>query len=127
MSPVEWGKGDTMTITQAIRAIRRAAKHSPDLLKGYAYNKRKPIAGHCYIASEALHHLFPHLKPHVMRVAGGTHWFLVDEKGLVVDPTSDQFTKPINYTRGKGCGFLTKKPSKRTAILLERAGLKKTT
>ena len=79
--------------------------------------------GHCYIASEALYHLWGKergYKPQVMRLDnGGTHWFL--KKGChIVDPTEKQFDKPVDYSKGRGTGFLTKEPSKRCKILMSK-------
>lgn len=53
---------------------------------------------------------------------GQTHWFLRHRaSGMVVDPTADQFSIPVDYQSGRGCGFLTAAPSRRAAILMERA------
>jgi hypothetical protein len=48
-----------------------------------------------------------------------THWFLSDGK-TVIDPTKKQFRRPIKYDGAIGCGFLTKKPSKRGKLLIAR-------
>jgi len=82
--------------------------------------------GHCYIATEAAYHLIGKklgYRPMVMRVEGGkyTHWFLQNENGNVMDPTIDQYLgKTPKYSNAKGCGFLTKKPSKRAQILIDK-------
>ena len=39
----------------------------------------------------------------------------------ILDPTKEQFSTPVDYSSGKGKGFLTKKPSKRAATLIKRA------
>lgn len=81
--------------------------------------------GHCYIASEAAYHLFGkfhNYKPYVMRIKKNTqtHWFLKDDKGNILDVTSKQFKTKINYDNAKCCGFLTKEPSKRAKIIIQR-------
>lgn len=94
------------------------------LLK-YRGNPNK-LAGHCYIASEALYHLTNKtLKPHFIKHEGQSHWFLKDQNNKIIDLTAAQFKTPIPYTKAIGKGFLTKKPSKRTQILLKRINHKK--
>lgn len=97
--------------------------------------------GKCYVAAEALYHALggkaAGLKPCVMRLPGGfnlrdgaslyraTHWYLLDTSRhpyLVLDPTVAQFVEAPEYFPARGCGFLTKRPSKRALILLDRAG-----
>lgn len=82
------------------------------------------MAGHCYVASEALYHLLggkdAGLTPMVLKTSHGTHWFLRTSTGQIIDPTSDQFLKKPSYELGRPCGFLTKQPCKRTQIVLNR-------
>lgn len=86
----------------------------------FRYNSNK-LVGHCYVASEALFHLTgKRLKPMYIRHCGKSHWFLKDKNGRVIDITAAQFKRPIPYDKAKGKGFLTKKPSKRTRILIKR-------
>ena len=77
-------------------------------------------AGHCYVASEALFHLLPGMKPQFIRHGGQPHWFLLDPEGNVVDATASQFGTPVPYENAKGKGFLTKEPSRRARTLMER-------
>lgn len=86
--------------------------------------ERLQVTGHCYIVTEAIYHLWGRengYTPHVMRCDDGdTHWFL-KQGDSIVDLTLEQFEGEIpDYTRARPCGFLTKLPSKRTEILLER-------
>lgn len=84
-----------------------------------------PLTGHCYVASETLYHATGRtLRPQVVRHEGGTHWYLRAQDGTVVDLTAEQFSTPVPYHRGRGCGFLTRRPSQRSQVLLTR--LKKT-
>jgi hypothetical protein len=63
-------------------------------------------------------------KPMVMHHEGGTHWFLKRDahnslaSDWIIDPTVSQFKTKPDYTRARGCGFLTKKPSKRAKKLM---------
>lgn len=80
--------------------------------------------GHCYVASEAYYHIVGRedgFQPYQMKVDGVSHWWLqrFDE---VIDITSDQFDHRVNYWHESArCrGFLTKEPSKRAQILIDR-------
>ena len=88
------------------------------------------MAGHCYVASEALYHLLggkaAGLKPMtikmgpVMRIGLFTHWYLVTNYGSILDPTGDQFASPAPYHLGKGRGFLPRHPSARAQAVIDR-------
>lgn len=82
--------------------------------------------GNCYVTCEALFHLLggkkAHLVPHTVRHEGAVHWYLV-RKGtfpVVIDPTRSQFKRPVPYHKGRGRGFLTKKPSKRAREMMQK-------
>ena len=111
-----------MTPEIAMRLVRLVL--GPHLLKPEWRKKRPRHApnswGCCYIACEAVWHLSTRtLKPYVMKTDVGTHWFLRDEQGIVYDPTADQFEDLVDYSQGRGCGFLTTKPSHRAQIILD--------
>lgn len=81
----------------------------------------------CYPASEALFHTMggsaAGLTPMRVRHEGVSHWYLRWETGgqvFYLDPTASQFKTPVPYADGKGCGFLTKDPSKRALALMTR-------
>lgn len=85
-----------------------------------------PLAGHCYVASEALFHMMGGkdigLKPMCSRMGNATHWWL-DWNGLPFDPTAEQFEREELmqfYAQGKGKGFLTSYPSLRAKIVIGR-------
>lgn len=88
---------------------------------------KKEKRGNCYVTCEALYHLLGGkqvgLKPMVMKHEGVTHWFLLLTSAwshdLVIDPTVSQFKTAPNYESARGCGFLTKKPSKRAKALMK--------
>ncbi len=85
------------------------------------------LRGNCYVTTEALYHLLGGKRsgwlPRVMRTATDTHWFLYHRRtGQILDATVRQFSrggKP-DYARGRTCGFLTKRPSKRAKELMEK-------
>jgi hypothetical protein len=115
--------------TRLIRSIARAC--SPDLIQPRIQKNRPGDAHHtwgcCYIASEALYHLWG--KKHGFRLYyirfdnQYGHFFLKDADGVVMDPTRRQFQGsglPLRYSQGTCMGFLTKKPSNRCKRLLAR-------
>lgn len=77
-----------------------------------------PLAGHCYVASEVEYHLRGG-KPMFVRHEDQPHWFVVRD-GQVIDHTASQFETPVPYENGVGKGFLTRQPSKRAQIVLDR-------
>lgn len=95
-----------------------------DLRRPLWQGHSNPLAGHCYVASEVTYHLMggkdAGLTPQFVRHEGQPHWFLRDADGLVIDPTADQFDTLVPYNRARGCGFLTKQPSRRAQIVLDR-------
>jgi hypothetical protein len=82
------------------------------------------LAGHCYVASEAFFHLAggkaAGWKPMTVRHEDSPHWWLVDADGRIVDLTAEQFQTPVPYPAGVGKGFLTREPSKRAQVIIDR-------
>ncbi len=109
----------------AVSVARYLAKR-PGLLKdpyrGRVASGAHPLTGHCYVAAEAVYHMGAKgegYRPHVLRLEdGGTHWYLMDEQGTVLDPTAAQFDQAPEYQAGRCCGFLTTRPSKRTRTVM---------
>lgn len=103
---------------------------SPELLKtGYWYDVTNPTKGFCYIASECLYHCYgKHNGFYPVRAkdeAGVTHWWLENKQGEILDITASQYTSiglVPPYKKGRRGGFLTKQPSKRCVILMQRIG-----
>lgn len=99
---------------------------SDDLRDAPWKGSRDPLAGHCYVASEALYYLLggkPMMwKPMYMVYNRQPHWFLHHQFGVILDVTGSQFgTKGLlPYHTARGKGFLTKQPSKRAQILINR-------
>lgn len=83
-----------------------------------------PLAGHCYVASEALYHALggpaSGLTPEHIQHEGASHWYLRQANGPVIDITAAQFQTPVPYHQGRGKGFLTSQPSKRAQVVLSR-------
>lgn len=104
---------------------------TPDLLKPEyrAANRRNPLFGHCYAASEALFHLLGgkasgYVPMRAKDHRGVTHWWLLHKpSGETVDPTAGQYhsvgERPP-HAAGVGGGFLTAKPSRRAATIIAR-------
>jgi hypothetical protein len=80
--------------------------------------------GNCYVTSEALFHLLGGKRagwtPMRLRVGRETHWFLRHTSGLVIDVTSRQFPRAPRYAKARGCGFLTRRPSRRARTLMRQ-------
>ena len=84
-------------------------------------NRKHPLAGLCYVLSEAFYHLHPEfdLKPVRARHYGVCHWWLETRSKQVIDVTAEQYTRPFHYHKGIAGGFLTKQPSKRCRAIME--------
>jgi len=84
-------------------------------------------SGHCYIIAEASFHLYGKkhgFKPKVIKTPTWTHWFLQHQDGRKIDLSAEQFGKTrIPYELSRGCGFLTKLPSKRAQKLIRNLQL----
>ena len=97
-----------------------------DLIKTKYKNKSKHY-GYCYIVSEAAYHLYAKEKgfsPYVAKDCYGlTHWWLQNNKNEIIDIVAhayyDDGEEPP-YKNGRKTAFLTKQPSKRCKIILER-------
>tara|TARA_R100000781_G_scaffold91088_2_gene56405 strand:+ start:606 stop:1166 length:561 start_codon:yes stop_codon:yes gene_type:complete len=110
-------------IFEVMDTIQTTLMRCDDLRKKEYRGRSNPLAGHCYIACEALYHMLPeaNLKPCTVKHEGVTHWFLKSrDTGTVYDPTKGQFARPVSHADGVGRGFLTKQPSKRAQELIKR-------
>ena len=122
MLPINFTKED-FKIYSAVTALRTVLWGRDDLLRPQYKAKlnRHPLSGHCYVACEYIHHYWDALYlPHYVKIDDVTHWFL-QRDDVILDPTEDQFVDVgvlIPYSEGIRCGFLTKKPSRRTASLV---------
>ena len=110
------------------KLIEKILNHlSPDLLKKEYVddNINNPLYGHCYVATETYYHLMSdsksNYKPCVLKKDNINHWYLKNIKSnQIIDITKNQFDDEIDYNKGRFCSFLTKNPSKRSKILIER-------
>jgi hypothetical protein len=93
-----------------------------DLLKPQ-YRGFHPLSGHCYVASEAYYHLrggkAAGLHAVNLKHEGVSHWWVEDNE-RIVDITAAQFSSQVPYEKGRRRGFLTKKPSKRAQVVIDR-------
>lgn len=115
-------------LQQLVKEVQ--ANLSPELLKPKWKNQRHSLEGYCYVAAEVMWHLLgtedwkPCMASYEDDRGKTSHWWLENKKtGLIVDPTKEQFTelgKEPPYKIGKGCGFLTQRPSKRANKVLDR-------
>lgn len=112
------------TVDIAELGERIVAVLTDDLRKPAYRGHPNPLAGHCYVASEALYHLLggkaAGITPMRITHEGGPHWWIRTRDGDHVDLTAGQFTTPVPYAQGVGCGFLTRQPSKRAQTVLDR-------
>lgn len=79
------------------------------------------IKGRCYHASEAAQHMLGRSawKACTVHHEGVVHWYLQHRTTeAILDLTVGQFKTVPDYTKGRGRGFLTKGPSKKTRALL---------
>lgn len=131
-------------LPQRIQRIYDAIRSnlSPDLLgkdsSGRDWNDPKvrgsahPLAGHCYVATEALWHLLDGKRTGWERMhlpsKEGPHWFLQHKKtGVILDPTAEQYDERPPYENARAKGFSVgppdydpTKPSKRAQQLIDR-------
>ena len=98
---------------------------SDDLRRPPWRGSPNPLAGHCYVASEAAWHLLGAAssgwRPTFIKHRGVSHWYLMNkDSGEILDITASQFDEDPDYSSGIGKGFLTKSPSKRALKLIDR-------
>jgi hypothetical protein len=105
---------------------------SNDLLKKDQIEKLTGIhltEGHCAVAAESAYHILggkvngwvPMVLPRYV-MGNNTHWWIKNkDTGEIFDPTVEQWgDEKCPYHLGMGCGFMTRQPSKRAKILIDR-------
>lgn len=122
-----------LSATAAVNAVRSVFPECDDLRREPWKGSNHPSAGHCYVACEAVMHIADErLYPYVMRVGSNPldllgetrHWFLKDEYGHVYDPTFDQFSFPLDYSRGRRNGMMRPwQPSVRAQEMMRWIGI----
>jgi hypothetical protein len=108
-----------------LSAVRQSL--APDLLSPKWRKLVEPgdpsTTGHCYIGAESLWNLIgareSGYRPMVISGGDWTHWYLANGPKLL-DPTADQLPDGPPYHQGRACGFLSREPSKRARIVIER-------
>lgn len=102
--------------------MKLTAMHSGTMVN-VADNYHGPRRGNCYAASESAFWLLggkdAGWTPQVMEHEGASHWFLKHSSGLILNLTVSQFRRKPDYTKARGCGFLTVKPSKKAKRLMD--------
>lgn len=118
------------------KRIRSYLSNNDELLYDKLDFLDHPLAGHCYVASEAYYHLSggtdvwtPQQVNVRLNVIGRgesktmevSHWFLKNEQtGVIADLTSEQFgQRDVPYEKATGRGFLTSGPSKRAQQVID--------
>ena len=113
-----------MRISRLVARVQAYLAKHPELRKP-EYHGKHPLAGHCYVASETLFHLLggskAGWKPVHVRHRNVSHWILTKGK-TILDATAAQFDTEPEYHNGRGKGFLTKKPSKRSLQVINAIG-----
>lgn len=106
------------------QAVDDVIKMSDDLRKSRWRGDPNPYAGHCYVVSESVYHMIGKVWiPASLRIDDEiVHWFLRDrlDQAHVLDLTAKQFSEPPDYSCGRNRGFLTKKPSARSKMMMSR-------
>lgn len=116
----------SLDVKKIDRVVEKVKSHLTDDLRQPQYRgKENCLAGHCYVASEAVYHMLGGQRagwvPQSVQHEGGPHWYLKHKfSGYIIDPTASQFDTPVPYEKGVGRGFLTRQPSKRTQVVLDR-------
>ena len=119
------------TVLAALGQLQAAGRRSSDLLKGQYRNSDRteiPLNGLCYVLSECMVHLFPGLftSYRISWGDGTTHWFLRFSDGTILDTIAENGQECIDsesYEMARRAAFLTKVLSRRSRVLLDRAGL----
>ena len=117
-------------LEKIVSELRSVIGDCDDLRRRPWRGSPNPWAGHCYVASEYVYHLFGGTagpwKPMFLRVGPTPHWFLQHkETGKRLDVTAGQFGSVLPYSEARGKGFLTSRPSKRARELANRISKRK--
>ena len=119
----------SVTVTKLTQLIANSL--SPKLLKPEyrQINANNPMYGHCYVATEAMHHLLKTFeltgtfKPFQAKDSNNiSHWWLQNDDGEILDITAAQYTsvgKTPPYASGKARVFMFPSPSKRSKKVIE--------
>ena len=117
------GEGGAIPTPALQAAILQALDNS--LRRQKYQNNPNPVAGHCYVSSEALYYLLGgpqgEWMPQFIRHESEQHWFLRHRRtGAVLDLTASQFQTSVPYAKGRRQAFLTSGPSRRAQVVIAR-------
>lgn len=109
---------------EARECVLSVVRGNSSLLKNPDEYSDHPLAGHCYVASEAFFHLtggYDQWYVERQNINDVTHWYLRSrtDPSKVVDLTEDQFDQSVDHSQGTKTGFLTSNPSSRTKQVLQ--------
>lgn len=80
------------------------------------------LLGPCYPTTEAFYYLLggkaAGWTPIQMIHEGISHWAIRHSSGIILDPTVKQFKRVPDYSKARGRGFMTSRPSKRARAIL---------
>lgn len=119
-------RSTNLSINELLSELHKAL--TPDLLVGRWKKQSHPLEGHCYVATESLFYLLgckdwkPMCASYIDEGGKATHWWLEHRiTKEIADPTKEQYLPDQPpYHLGKGSGFLTKTPSRRAQIVIDR-------
>ena len=124
MPRVSQGQAGARIMKPELIAAMVVSNLNDDLRKKPWRGHPNPLAGHCYVASEALFHLLGGRergwRARTVRFHGANHWFLEHPALGILDVTAAQYDDPVPYHESRGRGFLTTQPSKRAREVIER-------
>lgn len=107
---------------QLKKEIKKLLIEHPELVKKKYRDKSRPLFGHCYTASEIYFHLRGKEDgycSYCMEIPEGTHWFLKNPKtNDIIDLTCGR--EEYDYSKSRPVPFMTKQPSKRAKIIIEK-------
>lgn len=112
----------TSTLGHTARLVRNAV--TPALIKP-EFRTSHRLGGSCYIVSEAFYHLVDGKRlgwkiKRMLTAPSINHWWLESPTGRVWDLSRAQFAERPDYSKGIGAGFLTRLPSARAQILIDK-------
>jgi len=112
-------------VTRMHLRITAVLRERDDLRRAPWRGSANLLAGHCYVASEVVYHLWARragYRPATVHHEGAVHWFLIHRDGRILDLTASQFSTLPPYALARCRGFLTSAPSKRAMAVLEALG-----
>jgi putative hemolysin len=109
----------------ALRAMGREYVKKP---YKHSWTPERPSTGYCYVVAEVVYHYCAPKGSHTYRMETdeGSHWFVKTPNGEIIDPTADQFDKPLDYRKAEKYALIpvsNEKMSKAARKLAKLLGL----